>query len=89
MIPGYNVKYRKSGKSLCTLYPEEGFFYCLVVVGKKEEAEVLLPELTPETQNLYQEAKPYNGARWLTLKVINEQTLEDIKALISLRVATK
>ena len=24
--PGWNVKYKKSGKSLCTLYPMNGYF---------------------------------------------------------------
>ncbi len=24
--PGWNVKYQKSGKSLCTLYPMDGYF---------------------------------------------------------------
>ena len=26
MQPGWNVKYSKNGKSLCTLYPMEGYF---------------------------------------------------------------
>lgn len=35
MQPGWNVKYQKSGRSLCTLYPMEGFFIALVVIGSK------------------------------------------------------
>lgn len=44
MQRGWNVKYRKSGKSLCTLYPMEGYFIALVVIGYKErfEAELML-----------------------------------------------
>lgn len=34
---GWNVKFRKAGKSLCTIYPREGYFTVLVVVGKKRE----------------------------------------------------
>jgi hypothetical protein len=34
------VKYQNSGKSLCTLYPMEGYFIALVVIGAKEEEEV-------------------------------------------------
>jgi len=34
--PGWNVKYQKRGKSLCTLYPMPGFFIALVVIGPKE-----------------------------------------------------
>ena len=27
---GWNIKYQKSGKSLCTLYPQDGYFMVLV-----------------------------------------------------------
>jgi len=27
---GWNMKYQKSGKSLCTIYPQEGYFMALV-----------------------------------------------------------
>ena len=33
--PGWNVKYKKGGKALCTLYPGEGCFTALVAVGQK------------------------------------------------------
>jgi len=27
---GWNIKYKKSGKSLCTIYPQQGYFLVLV-----------------------------------------------------------
>ena len=27
---GWNIKYQKSGKSLCTIYPQQGYFLALV-----------------------------------------------------------
>lgn len=53
--PGWNVKYQKSGKSLCTLYPMKDFFIALVVVGAKEENEVelSLAMYTPYVAGLY------------------------------------
>ena len=33
---GWNIKFKKSGKSLCTLYPRENYFTVLVVVGEKK-----------------------------------------------------
>ena len=45
---GWNVKFKKSGKSLCTVYPREGYFTVLVVVGEKEKeaVEAILWECT-------------------------------------------
>ena len=39
------MKYKKSSRALCTLYPDEGQFTALITVGAKEapEAELLLP----------------------------------------------
>ena len=89
--PGWNVKYRKGGRSLCTLYPDDGFFTCLVTVGSREaaEAELLLPLCAQSTRELYQKAKPMNGARWLMIPVTSLPIMEDAKRFIALRVAQK
>jgi hypothetical protein len=36
---GWTIRYRKSGKTLCSLFPESGAFSVLVVLGKKEAEE--------------------------------------------------
>ncbi len=89
--PGWNVKYKKGGRSLCTLYPDAGRFTCLVCIGAREtvEAELLLPSCTEYTQNLYDSVKPLNGSRWLMIVVDAESILDDAKKLISTRTAKK
>ena len=89
--PGWNVKYKKSGKSLCTLYPMDGFFIALVVVGQKEahEAELLLPACTDYTQALYSKSGALMNARGLMMEVRDDAVLEDAKQLIQLRVKPK
>lgn len=86
--PGWNVKYKKSGKSLCTLYPMEDFFTALIVIGNKEvvETEMMLPIFTKYIQKLYKEV-PYSvGGKWLMIDVTNPDILQDIKNLIKIRV---
>ncbi len=89
--PGWNVKYKKSGRSLCVLYPDKGFFTCLVSIGAKEapEAELLLSACTEYTQQLYWNAQPFNGSRWLMIAVTSAEILEDVKRLISTRIKKK
>jgi hypothetical protein len=89
--PGWNVKYQKSGKSLCTLYPMDGFFIALVVVGAKEEpqAEIALESFTPYVKNTYLRTSFSCGGRWLMLEVKDKNVLEDIKTLIAIRVKPK
>lgn len=88
---GWNIKYKKNGKSLCTLYPMEGYFIALVVVGKKEltEAEFLLVICSEYTQNLYKNTSLYNGSKWLMMNITDEKILDDMKELIKIRVKPK
>lgn len=45
---GWNMKFKQSGKNLCTVYPRESYFTVLFVVGRKEKesVEAILPECT-------------------------------------------
>jgi hypothetical protein len=85
--PGWNVKYQKAGRSLCTLYPMSGFFIVLVVIGTKEEMEVepVLLTCDESIQNMYKRVVPLMGGRWLMIHVTSEKILEDVKLLIQLR----
>lgn len=89
--PGWNVKYKKSSKSLCTLYPDKGSFICLISIGRKEAAlaEMMLTTFSKYVQELYENANPYNGARWLMIRVTSEQILWDVKQLLCIRVPPK
>ncbi|NLO86023.1 MAG: DUF3788 domain-containing protein [Clostridiales bacterium] len=87
MQAGWNIKYKKAGRALCTLYPMEGFFIAMVVIGAKEmgEAELLLPALDPYTQALYERTSQGIGQKWLMINVTSEPILNDVKALIQIR----
>ena len=85
---GWNVKYKKSGKALCTLYPKQGYFMALIPVGTKDmaEADLLYPFFDAYTQNLYHTTKTGAVGKSLAVKVTSEDILRDVKSLIALRV---
>ncbi|MCX4339565.1 MAG: DUF3788 family protein [Lachnospiraceae bacterium] len=39
---GWNVKFKKSGKSLSTVYPRDGYFTVLVVIGEKQKKALMI-----------------------------------------------
>ncbi|WP_040196899.1 DUF3788 domain-containing protein [Candidatus Soleaferrea massiliensis] len=86
-MPGWNVKYRKAGRGLCTLYPSQGTFTVLVVIGDRErgEAELILPSCTPYLQRLYHDTAEGMGQKWLMIDVKDEQILTDVKKMIAVR----
>lgn len=85
--PGWNVKYQKAGRSLCTLYPMQGYFITLIVIGTREEmeAELLISNCTDYIKCLYQKSSSVSGARWLMIEVTDQDILNDVKLLIQLR----
>ena len=89
---GWNVKFKKSGKSLCVVYPKDGYFTVLVVVGNKEKEHVenQLPHLSEEIQELYQTTKEGNGQRWLMIDVHSDDCVYgDVLQLILIRRISK
>lgn len=89
--PGWNVKFKKAGRALCTLYPMDGFFIALVVIGLKEHDETLglIPECSPYTRELFERTKVFMGQRWLMINVTDEGILQDVKRLIQVRRKVK
>ena len=85
--PGWNVKYQKAGRSLCTLYPMDGYFIALVVIGAKEqtEAELIMPMCDKYTQQLFSNTAFSMDGRWLMVAVTSETILEDVERLIQIR----
>ena len=87
MQAGWNIKYKKGGKSLCTLYPMQGYFIALVVVGSHEltEAEFLMPQCSDYVQTVFKNTKTGNGQKWLMLDVQDREIMDDVFRLINLR----
>lgn len=86
--PGWNIKFKKSGKSLCTIYPREAYFTVLVVIGKKEKerTEELLPECSVFVREIYANTREGNGQRWLMIDVEDMGAVyEDVLRLIEVR----
>lgn len=85
---GWNIKFKKAGKTLCTLYPRECFFTVMVVVGEKGKApvEAVLPECTKQLQSIYRQTREGNGQRWLMVDLEDKDALyHDLLRLIQIR----
>lgn len=85
---GWNVKFKKSGKTLCTIYPRIQYFTVMVVVGKreKEHVESILLECVSELQRTYYQTKEGNGQRWLMVDLEDEDSLyRDVFRFIHIR----
>jgi hypothetical protein len=82
---GWTIRYRKSGKTLCSLFPEHGAFTVLVVLGQQEgeKSVEILDELSPATQTLIGSATQLHDGKWLWIRVLKRAHVEDVKLLLA------
>ena len=89
---GWNVKLRKAGKGLCVIYPKQGYFAVLVVIGAKEQSRFndLYITLSKEMKDIYNNTKEGNNQRWLMVDIKHQDDLYyDILKLIKIRRESK
>lgn len=92
LLRGWNIKFRKSEKSLCVIYTKVGYFTVLVVVGKKEKEQVegILHHLTFNMQNIYRDTKEGMGQRWIMIDLHSQDDLyHDVLTLIHIRMDSR
>ena len=84
---GWTVRYRKSSKTLCSLFPEEGGFTVLIVLGGKEAEKAFLmrDELSSKIQKLLGDTEQLHDGRWLWIRLLTASGTDDIKKLLQIK----
>lgn len=88
MEKGWNLKLKKAGRTLCTIYPRASYFTVMVVIGRKERARVdaILPSCTIELQELFSRTREGNGQKWLMMDIEGDGGIyPDVLRLIEIR----
>lgn len=88
-LPGWNVRFYKSGRTLCRLYPKAGYFSVLVVVGRREKecVETVLPDMSAQMRAIYEKTCEGMGQRWLMIDIDRYGALfDDVFRLVSIRI---
>ena len=84
---GWTLRYRKSGKTLCSLFPEKDAFTVLVVLGRKEVEKTfsIIDMLNLEVRTLFENAEQKRDGRWLWIRVLVNTDVESIKVLLNIK----
>ena len=86
---GWNIKFKKGSKSLCTVYPRENYFTVMIVIGSKEKAtfEEILPSLSSDLQQIFMTTKEGNGQKWLMIDLEDDDSrYADVKRILDIRM---
>ena len=79
---GWNMWYRKSGKSLASLYPQQGYFVAQVVLGRLQLEQALTLNLGEKVSRMLCETPMLHDGVWLFIPVDSEVDVNDIKQLL-------
>lgn len=87
----WELKYRRSGKTLCAFYVKEGYFTVLIVFGKaeREKFEASKAEFSTEIITIYDNTHQYHDGKWLWISVKDMSLVDDIKRLITIKKKPK
>lgn len=83
----YELKYRKSGRTLCALYLRELGLHILIIYGKaeREKFESSKKEFSQCIIDIYDNTKQYHDGKWLFIDLINDEFIGDIKRLLLIK----
>ncbi len=82
---GWNIWYRKSGKTLVTLYPQKGCFVAQIVLGKDQVEQALDLKLGKNVGTVLTETPQLHDGRWLFIKVKTAKDVEDVQQLLQVK----
>lgn len=83
----YEYKYRRGGKTLCTLYAKENCVGFMVILGKDERAkfEADRGNYTGEVQKIYDAAQTYHDGKWIMFQPVDASLFDDFMRLLQIK----
>jgi len=82
---GWNLWYRRGGKSLVSLFPQHGHFIAQVVLGKEQVEKALALPLGEKVGALVREAPQLHDGKWLWIPVDCAADVADVAQLLSVK----
>ena len=79
---GWNLRYRRSGKPLTALHPQQERILAQIVLGKAQAERALQLELEEKISRMLQEAPQLRDGRWLFIPVTSESDAKDVEKLL-------
>ncbi|MDR2530648.1 MAG: DUF3788 domain-containing protein [Oscillospiraceae bacterium] len=81
------MKFRRGGKTLVTLYLREGFFTVCVILGKAEREKFDLERgaFSDYIRIVYDQTHTYHDGKWLGIEVRDETYIDDIMRLLLIK----
>ncbi len=83
----YEYKYRRGGKTLCSLYAKDNCIGFTIIFGKDERMkfEDIRDTLSPAVCGRYDEAKTYHDGKWVMFEPTDTVEFDDYMKLLAIK----
>ncbi|WP_040210286.1 DUF3788 domain-containing protein [Clostridium polynesiense] len=83
----FELKYRKSGKTFCALYPREEGIRILIIFGRNERGkfEASREYFSDDMNYFYDSTHEYHDGKWLYLDITKDTIMKDIEGLLLIK----
>ena len=81
------LKYRRGGKTLCTLYAKQNAANLLIIFGKDERTkfEAIKDSFSQPLQTIYEETTTYHDGKWLWIPLDEQLVKDDVAAMLKIK----
>lgn len=83
----YEYKYRRGGKTLCSLYVRENCIGFMIIFGKteREKFEETRENYSESVQKIYDEAKTYHDGKWIMFEPVDTTMFSDFEKMLAIK----
>jgi hypothetical protein len=75
----------QNGKTLVTLYPQQGYFIAQIVLGREQVEKTTDLKIGGNVKTVLEATPQLHDGRWLFIKVMTEQDVKDIEQLLQVK----
>ena len=83
----YEYKYRRGGKTLCSLYAKENCVGFMIIFGKDERVkfEADRENYSKKVQKIYDESQTYHDGKWVMFEPVDTSLFDDFIRLLNIK----
>ena len=81
----WQCRYRRGGKTLCTLLYKPGEAACMLIFGRDERTKAEALPLSAYARATYDTATTYHDGKWVWFSLLDVAILEDIYQLLPVK----
>jgi len=84
---GWALHFRRGGRLILAMYPNQGHLTVQVVLGRAQVARAMARSLPSRISRVLRAAKEYPEGRWLFVPVSSRQSAREVRSLIALKLS--